>query len=187
VITTKETNCDFANLKAQGVRKKASFISALVWNPFDKRFYDLILRFEDHRKLFELEMNVSSSAEALRFYKIYEENIRNGENSRQEISLDEQQQEQKDIGKVPCLPKNATLKFRVAMRVRHLKEWISPPLWQESFDHAQAQRTPSTGLWLFQEPTFRLWLSNVTKPLMSICQKTMFVKGITSFFQIHES
>ena len=111
-MATEGTNRDFANLKAQGVRKKASFISALVWNPFDKRFNDLILRFEDHKKLFELEMNVSSSAEALRFYQIYEENMRNGENSRQEIRPDEQQQEQEDIGKVPCLPKNATLKIQ---------------------------------------------------------------------------
>ena len=112
MITTEKTNRDSANLKAQGVRKKASFISALVWNPFDKRFNDLILRFEDHRKLFELEMNVSSSAEALRFYKAYEENMRNGENSRQKIRPDEQQQEQEDMGKVPCLPKNATLKIQ---------------------------------------------------------------------------
>ena len=38
--------------------------------------------------------------------------MRNGENSRQEIRPKEQQQEQEDIGKVPCLPKNATLKIQ---------------------------------------------------------------------------
>jgi hypothetical protein len=55
------------NIRSQGIRKKASFITALIWNPFDKRFNDLILRFEDPKKLFELEMDVASNTEALRF------------------------------------------------------------------------------------------------------------------------
>lgn len=63
--------------------KKASFISTLAWGPFDKRFNDLILLFGNHKKLFELEMNVASNQEALGFYTTYEENMKNGENHRQ--------------------------------------------------------------------------------------------------------
>jgi len=72
-----------ANIRPQVVLKKASFISTLAWGPFDKRFNDLILLFGNHKKLFELEMNVASNQEALGFYTTYEENMKNGENHRQ--------------------------------------------------------------------------------------------------------
>lgn len=88
-----------------------SFINALIWNPFDKRFNDLILRFENHKKLFELEMNMASTAEALRFYAVYEEKMRIGENHKQEQNSSEQQQEQQDIGKIPDPTENIRLKF----------------------------------------------------------------------------
>ena len=63
-------------------------------------------------------------------------------------------------------------------RVDKLKEWISPPLWLNSLEKAQDQRSPSTGLWLFGEPVFKSWLFNVTTPQMSIGRKTMHIKGI---------
>jgi hypothetical protein len=100
-----------ANIGPQGVLKKASFISALAWNPFDKRFNDLILRFEDHKKLFELEMNVASNQEALRFYTIYEENMRNGENDQRKQTLEEQHQEENDMSKVPESPESKWLTY----------------------------------------------------------------------------
>jgi hypothetical protein len=163
----------------QGVLKKASFINALVWNPFDKRFNDVILRFDDHRKLFELEMNVASSQEALRFYTTYEEKMRNSENDkRQQQTLEEQQQEEKDMSKAPYFPERNGLKYH-NRGPRRPAEWISAPLWRDSFEKAQAQRSPSTGLWLFREPIFKSWLSNVAIPQISIGRKMMHIKGIS--------
>lgn len=83
----------------------------MIWNPFDKRFNDLILRFEDHKRLFELEMNVASNQEALRFYSTYEENMRKGENRVQEQTTREKQEEMKDMSTIPESLERARLKF----------------------------------------------------------------------------
>jgi hypothetical protein len=113
--------CWCANIVLKGALKKASFINALVWNPFDKRFNDLILRFNDHKKLFELEMNVASNQEALRFYTMYEENMRNGENHKRKQTVEENQQEEKDMSKVPDLPESSWLKHHHRRPRRQIK------------------------------------------------------------------
>jgi len=128
------------------------------------------MRFEDHKKLFELEMNVASNAEALRFYTICEENMRNGEHHRQKQNLEEQQQEQQEI----------------ATRIRDFKNWICPPLWHESLDRAKAQRSPSTGFWLLEDPDFQVWLSNTMNSQTSLGPKLMHIKG-KSLSKLHKS
>lgn len=96
--------CELFSKYGKGVRKKVTFINAIIWNPFDKRFNDLILRFENHKKLFELEMSVSSTTEALRFYTVYDENMKKGENHKQKQNLEEQQKEQADTGTLVSSP-----------------------------------------------------------------------------------
>jgi hypothetical protein len=42
---------------------KSSFAYSTIWKPFDVRYDHLLERWDEHRKIFELEMSVSASIE----------------------------------------------------------------------------------------------------------------------------
>ena len=78
--TYDRTRCgNYVFVVGKGICFKAIFINRLIWVPFDQRFSRLLTRFGDHTKLFELEMTLSSTQEALQVYQRIEESIGEGE------------------------------------------------------------------------------------------------------------
>jgi len=54
------------SLIGQGIlRLKGSFIHSLYWKPFDKRYDDLLKRWQEHKDVMDHEMSVSSKIEAM--------------------------------------------------------------------------------------------------------------------------
>ncbi|KAH0542496.1 hypothetical protein FGG08_003092 [Glutinoglossum americanum] len=158
-------NTRFANPEVSGIRLKAGFINALIWAPFDLRFSRLITRFQDHAKLFGLEMNLASTNEALRFYQTFDEVMRRGEDRKQHRNSKDQEAERMIIGKWTngC--------------IFDLTRWIDPPMWIEPFEHAQRQRAPNTGQWIIDVSTYKQWRAFTDLRGQSFGEKVLLIQG----------
>lgn len=57
---------------------------------------------------------------------------------------------------------NTNLTF-IGSLEKEVKSWINPPLWRESYDHAQKRRAEDSTEWFTSHPTVEKWLSSAQK------------------------
>jgi len=69
------------------IRSKAKIIMDLMWTPFDVRFSKILLRFDKHRKLFEMGLDDVYKQEMLWHYDAIEEELQGNAKAR-EASLE---------------------------------------------------------------------------------------------------
>ncbi|KAK1768102.1 hypothetical protein QBC33DRAFT_585007 [Phialemonium atrogriseum] len=137
----------FAN-KKRSLRVKLSLIGRLLWRPFDVQYSGLVSRLQQHSKLFEVEVSLASTEEAMRLFARYEESIKN--NERQLVGPGKQDYRQEERERLEE-------KSRLIERVKTLQEWLDPPRWTKRFEQAKYLRQPGTGEWILDNEIYHRW------------------------------
>jgi hypothetical protein len=71
------------NLNSVGLRYKASFVSRLLFRPFENQFSDVIERLDAHQRLLKLYMSVNTDVEAFEFHSKFERWWADGDSGKQ--------------------------------------------------------------------------------------------------------
>ncbi|KAI0166880.1 hypothetical protein GGR52DRAFT_555997 [Hypoxylon sp. FL1284] len=150
----------FAN-KKHGFKAKLSFVSRLVWQPFDIRYDTLVSRIKQHTDLLDLELRWASTNEAIVHFRRYEGwFIRN-----QKLDTAREEKEK------------AMERTHIWNRVKELKKWISPPQWTERLEEAQEKRTPGTGVWILENKIYQTWKRFDRKPGLPPESRILTLRG----------
>ncbi|KAI8628018.1 hypothetical protein F5Y19DRAFT_439227 [Xylariaceae sp. FL1651] len=133
----------FTRKRSKLLMLKSSFAYTTPWRPFDVRYDRLLQRWDEHRKIIELEMSVSASIEQFETSNRVEEMLSKFEGDWSSRTTYTNILEQRDIDEL----------------VHQLKCWINPPLWAHLFENSQSRRYAHTTEWFLKHPTVSCWLS----------------------------
>ena len=84
--------------------------------------------------------------------------------------------------KVLFHPRTNSTDIIQGLRIRHLKEWLDAPNWEEVFEKSQRDRIPGTGTWVFENPDYERWFSTqfFSENLEDLENRTLIIRGKNS-------
>ncbi|KAI9657904.1 MAG: hypothetical protein M1821_002561 [Bathelium mastoideum] len=151
------------------VWRKAKLYVGMAWKPFDQKFAECLEAFRHHKKLLKLELDAASSAITFDTYG----NIEKG------IAVTNQQSNilVEDMIRMVMLDLNAQQKNNTCTgtKTHGVKAWINPPQWLPVFETSVSNRTPGTGLWMLDHPSYTTWRDSALDG--SVCGELLFIQA----------
>ncbi|OAL44689.1 hypothetical protein IQ07DRAFT_235234 [Pyrenochaeta sp. DS3sAY3a] len=136
--------------KTGELRSNTAVIGQLLWQPFEVRFSDILLRFDEHRRILLLEMDAIHLQTTTNIALTQKE-----ESSRADRLANAVKQRLKAIEK---LIKHVEPEFSNSDRER-IAAWINPGPFAETYERLNDLRQDGTAEWIFQTEEYKDWAS----------------------------